>query len=211
MGWLYRIKNKMNGKSYIGQTIRPIEKRLKEHREGHSKGCRRIYNAIQKYGWDNFEIDWYECVNENLNDHEEFLIEMLGTLSPNGYNLTEGGGNRKPSEETNQKRRESQSGENGYWYGKNHSDESKKKVGDGNRGKTRSKETRQQHSESTKGEKHHRSKRVYQYDLDGNFINSFGSTGEANRHLKKNSASIRKCANGTCRTAYNFKWSYIKY
>ena len=35
-------------KSYIGQTIRPIQERLEEHRTGKSSGCRGIYNAIKK-------------------------------------------------------------------------------------------------------------------------------------------------------------------
>jgi len=184
MGYIYRLKNKINGKIYFGQTTRPIKERLKEHRYGKSKGCRGIYNAIKKYEWENFDIYWYDCPNEDLNDHEEFLIRVLETLSPNGYNLQEGGDNRKTSEET------------------------KKKQSRARLGTTRSEETKQKHSESTKGEKHHRSKRVYQYDLDGNFINSFGSCGEAERYLEKNGTSIRTCGRGKNKTAYGFKWSY---
>ena len=37
-----------SGKTYIGQTHRPIHERLKEHETGESKGCRAIYNAIKK-------------------------------------------------------------------------------------------------------------------------------------------------------------------
>jgi hypothetical protein len=61
------------------------------------------------------------------------------------------------------------------------------------------------------GEKHPNSKRVYQYALDGIFIDSFGSTEEAGRHFKKtNGVLIRNCANGVkgYKTAYGFKWSY---
>lgn len=94
MGWLYGITNKLNRKSYIGQTIRPIEERLKEHETGKSKECRRIYNAIKKHGWENFEIDWYECPDDELNKHEKWMVKLMGTLSPNGYNLREGGGSR---------------------------------------------------------------------------------------------------------------------
>lgn len=53
MGWIYMITSP-SGKSYIGQTIRPIQTRLKEHRTGKSSDCVAIYNAIQKYGWENF-------------------------------------------------------------------------------------------------------------------------------------------------------------
>ena len=133
MGWLYRIKHKVNKKAYIGQTIRPIQVRLEEHQKGKSKGCRLIYNAIKKYGWKNFDIDYYDCPDEDLNDHEEFLVEVLETLTPNGYNLREGGGARgKPSEETrqimkkpkskehNKKNSEAHLGEKNPFYGKKH-------------------------------------------------------------------------------------------
>lgn len=62
-----------SGKSYIGQTVRPIEKRFEEH-QLESSNCVAIYRAIQKYGWENFETDWYECPDEELNRHEELMI-----------------------------------------------------------------------------------------------------------------------------------------
>ena len=181
-----------NGKCYIGQTIRPIEKRLEEHEVGKSKDCCAIYNAIKSHGWENLEKDWYYCPDEDLNKHEELMIEVLGTLSPNGYNLKEGGGNGKMSEETKQKLRKPKSDEH-----KQRLIEPKLGEKNPNFGKT--------------GEKHQRSKRVYQYDLNGTFINSFGSTAEAGRHLKKNKSNISKCASGvpSYKTAYGFKWAYV--
>jgi len=267
MGYIY-ILTSPYGKSYIGQTTRPIEKRLGEHQ--YSKSTCGISGAIQYHGWDAFEKDWYECPDEDLNKHERWMVNLMGTLSPNGYNLREGGGSRgKHSDESNQKNREAHLGENNANFGiprsketkqkigdgnrgKTQSDEAKRKVGDGNRGKTRTdemnqrnreaqlgktrsdetkqkqreanigennpmwgehhtKETKQKMSESKKGEKNHNSKRVYQYTLDGTFINSFASTGEAESHLEKNGSSIRGCARGRRKTAYKFKWSYVKY
>jgi hypothetical protein len=228
------IKNKINEKIYIGQTIRPIEKRLEEHQKG-KDGCRAIYGAIKKYGWDNFEKDYYECPDEDLNFDEDLLVREMKTLSPNGYNLREGGGNHgKPSEESKQKNRESHLGENNHNFGKTRSKETKQKIGDGNRGKKhsdetkkkqreaklgennhnfgkpRSKETRQKQSESQLGANNYKSKRVYQYDLDGTFIDSFGSCGEADRHVKGDGTSISACARGArkSKTVYGFQWSY---
>lgn len=212
MGWLYRIKHKINKKAYVGQTIRPIQVRLEEHRKGKSKGCRLIYNAIKKHGWENFDIDCYECPDEELNEHEEFLVEVLGTLTPNGYNLVGGGGsNGKMSEETKQKHREAR-------LGKPKSKEHNKKNSEAHLGKKNpfygkkhTEETKQKNREAQLGRKNPNpdTKIVYQYDLDGNFINSFASSDEAALQLNKHSGSgIGKCARGKRKTAYDFKWSH---
>ncbi|AGE56182.1 GIY-YIG catalytic domain-containing endonuclease [Paramecium bursaria Chlorella virus NE-JV-1] len=102
MGFIYMLTSS-SGKSYIGQTIRPIHERLAEH-QYESSGCRAISAAIQKYGWENFEKEWYEVPDEDLNKHEELMVEVLGTLAPGGYNLKEGGGaHGRPSEESKKK------------------------------------------------------------------------------------------------------------
>ena len=200
-----------SGKSYIGQTIRTIEDRFEEHRTGKSNGCRAIYNATQYHGWENFEKDWYEVPDEDLNNHEGLMIEVLGTLAPGGYNLKEGGTNGKMSEETKQKMSEAQRGEKGgNRLGKTHADDSKQKIRESRVGKTHTEETKQKISEAQHGGKHRIAKRVYQYDLVGAFIGSFGSTREAARHLEKGNSLISDCARGKRETAYGFKWAYIK-
>ena len=215
-----------SGKSYIGQTYRPIQERLKEHEIGKNIGCMAIYNAIQYHGWENFEKDWYEVPDEDLNKHEELMVEVLGTLSPGGYNLREGGGSHgKMSVESKQKMSVSTRGENNPMYGKKHSDETNQKNREKHLGKTTTEETKKKISEaltgrihtteskrkmsdSKKGDKNSCSKKVYQYNLDGIFIDSFDSCREAALKLKKDHSAIGRCARGKYKTAYGFKWSY---
>ena len=57
------------------------------------------------------------------------------------------------------------------------------------------------------------SKVIYQYDLNGNFIQEFPSVNEAGRSLNKNGSSISQVARkGHCynKSAYGFLWSYEK-
>ena len=224
MGWIYTATNTINGKGYIGQTIRSIQERLEKHQQK-SSNCRAFLGAIKKHGWENFHIDCYECPDNELNKHERWMVKLMGTLSPNGYNLMEGGGacgkrseetkqknreaqlGKKQSEETKQKISDSLKGENCYWYGKTHCDETKQRQREAHIGKKHSKE----HIQHMSGENNHKSKRVYQYDLDGIFIDSFGSCGEAARHIKGKDvgrSNITMCARGKFKTAYKFKWSY---
>lgn len=208
MGYIY-IKTSPNGKSYIGQTTRTLEERFKEHQKESSK-CSGFVSAISKYGWDNFTTDYYECPDDELNRHERWLIRLMGTLTPDGYNLTEGGSSGKRSEETKKKiskalqgktkseetktkMSEAQLGEKSYWYGKTKSEETKKKM-----------------SEARLGDKNPNAKKVYQYTLDGKYINSFGSCGEAGSSIgkSKGSGNIATCARGEQKKAYDFRWSY---
>jgi group I intron endonuclease len=225
MGFIYTLTSPSR-KQYIGQTTRPIEQRFDEHQKENS-GCKAIAGAIKEYDWDNFITDYYECPDDELNKHETWLIRLMGTLAPGGYNLREGGGSRgKFSEETKQKMSESKTGtrhteeskkkmsdaNNGEKhpnYGKTRSEETKKKLSNAHMGKQLSKEHKNKLSESRTGEKNHNAKRVYQFDLDGIYIRWFGSCGEAAFHLgKKPTSNISLCASGKQKTAYKFRWSY---
>jgi hypothetical protein len=60
------------------------------------------------------------------------------------------------------------------------------------------------------GKNHHRSKHIYQYDLNGNLINEFESAHLAAKHNNIRQSGISGCANGTYQTSSGFKWSYNK-
>lgn len=93
-GLIYKITNKVNNMSYIGQTRYTIEFRWKQHQ--HKKDNTYFHNAIHKYGIKNFEIEVLEeCNVEDLNSKEIFFIAKYDTFNK-GYNLTIGGdGNRR--------------------------------------------------------------------------------------------------------------------
>ena len=93
---VYKHTNKINFFSYIGITSRKPEVRWGKNGKKYrpSKGrysC--FYNAIKKYGWDNFE---HEILENNLTykqacEKERYYISFYNTKAPNGYNLTDGG------------------------------------------------------------------------------------------------------------------------
>ena len=93
------------GKQYVGRDSN-LPRRVREHLRGDTPDCPAIHKAIQKYGRDAFsvEIIQYPGISEEaLKAVERWWIQRLQTLSPSGYNLTEGGDGVIPSEETRQK------------------------------------------------------------------------------------------------------------
>ena len=93
-GFIYKITNKINGKSYIGQTIQNVKERFYQHCA--TKCIQAILNmvihkAINKYGKSKFTIEVIEEVEStNLNDRERYWIRYYDSYN-NGYNSTKGG------------------------------------------------------------------------------------------------------------------------
>ena len=52
-------------------------------------------------------------------------------------------------------------------------------------------------------------KPIYQIDLEGNIINTFGSTVEAGDHIKLDHSQIAACARWVEKTAGGFYWRYM--
>lgn len=65
-------------------------------------------------------------------------------------------------------------------------------------------------SYSSKLSRINKSKKIYQYDIDNNFIREWKGTKEISDVLKINRGSIRNCLSGRSNTANGFKWSYNK-
>lgn len=93
---IYLVRNKVNGKGYVGQTIKTFEKRWTQHlSDARNERYANIilHKAIRKYGDDAFE---HTILAETDNLPELYLLEIeqiakQGTKVPNGYNMTDGG------------------------------------------------------------------------------------------------------------------------
>jgi hypothetical protein len=89
---VYIHKNKINGKRYIGITSQTVNNRWRN-----GKGYERqtyFYNAIQKYGWDNFYhyIIITDITKEKASNLEIKLIKYYNSQNPKyGYNIAKGG------------------------------------------------------------------------------------------------------------------------
>lgn len=88
---LYRIRNKINNKSYIGFTIQSLKERWYSHLRAAKNGATTyLHRAIRKDGKENFSIEvlaWGDNHFDGLNIGEPLLIELF---SPE-YNITKGG------------------------------------------------------------------------------------------------------------------------
>lgn len=93
--YLYKITNLVNDKIYIGQTIRENpNKRWYEHCYQKGPG---VDSAIKKYGKGafSFEVIGKFPSEAELNLFERYYIKKYNSMVPKGYNILEGGKNRK--------------------------------------------------------------------------------------------------------------------
>jgi len=152
-GYVYKITNTLNNKSYIGISIyEPTQGRIKDHLSG--QGNRLIANAVKKYGKDAFTYEILEAnvFDEFLPDLEVAYIANFNTVAPNGYNLDSGGSHAIPSESTRRKMSEAMRRKR-----KPLSPEHRRKISEAQKGKKRkppSESTRRKMSEANSGRKH---------------------------------------------------------
>lgn len=143
-----------NGKIYIGQTSQKINKRWRHDGTGYKKQ-KYFYNAILKYGWDNFE---HTIIADNLTQSEanwleKYLIRFYQSDTREcGYNLCEGGSTCKGVHRSE----EFKSHLSKINKGKKLSEEHRRKISESQKGKKISKEQREFLSKINKGKKLHK-------------------------------------------------------
>lgn len=194
-----------SNKYYIGITSQKPNGRWRNGK-GY-KSNKYFTNAINKYGWDNFQ---HEIIANNLTEQEAKNFEkiLISKLQSNnskfGYNITAGGdgacgvsryGEDNPfygkhhSEETKNIMRENHYdafGENNPFYGKQHSEDTKQKIREAN------------------------GKPVCQLDTDMNLLNEYPSAKYASQITNIYPSMILGCCNQLkgYKTAGGYVWVF---
>lgn len=141
-GVIYLITNTVNGKLYVGQTIKKLSHRWNLHKAQalRGKSSQAVHRAIVKHGPENFTIKAILTAPEDqLDVHEVRLIKEYDSMHPSkGYNMTPGGGGTGSGAENHRY------GKPGYWADRPYPDEARAKL------KAASIKVRGPHSEITK-------------------------------------------------------------
>ena len=204
-GYIYRLTSPSE-KHYVGQTVN-FKKRMSEYKTFHhcENQC-ALFNAIKKYGFENFEIKIIETINretkellqEELNLAEIFYIDMYDCVR-SGYNISYGGNQHrlgvKETEEQKQKKRD-------RWTDEMKKEQSEKWKGDAN---------------PRKGKKFGTSphaKPVNQYTLDNEFIQQHESLTKAGENVLSvlgkpiSFKNISKCCHGETKQCGGYIWKF---
>lgn len=161
---IYKITSP-SGRVYIGQSVNIYKAWNCRYKNGHCKHQSKLYNSINKYGWDNHKKDIIHILetydSDQLNLLEAYYEELFdSTNTETGLNLRRGGGSHgKMSSQSKAKMSESKKGKNNNFFGKKHSEDVLKKIKEYNTGerhwmfgKKHTEETKMKLSETHKGE-----------------------------------------------------------
>lgn len=192
-GIIYSYRNMINNKRYIGQTIKP-EQRKKAHLFNARRGVEtKFYNAIRKYGIESF---YYEILEETdqllLNEREIYWIKEYDSFK-NGYNMNLGGSSvmsgRKHTQEWKDNMRMRFSGENSHHFGK-------KKT--------------KEHVAALRRSQMKYAKSVIRLNKNGEYIDEFETLSDAAIAVNGNKGNISSvCLNKPgFITAYGYKWQF---
>lgn len=111
---IYMVINLINDKKYIGQSINIKQRFITNHQYDfnnpkNSSYNTKFYQALRKYGWNNFAVLVLEqCDKNQLDEREIYYIDKYNTFKE-GYNSTIGGQywtSKIHSQEIEEKRRQ---------------------------------------------------------------------------------------------------------
>ena len=208
---IYKITNRINGKIYIGQSIH-IEKRFRQHQtESYYQGKhynKILYQAIRKYGLENFTFEILEeCSQDMLNEKEIYWIKYYDSYN-NGYNATLGGENNFfsiniPSEEIYKMWNEGKTVKEIKEFFHINGETVRKRLVN--------LDTYSEHEARVRAGKKNApnsnlTQKIVQYDLSGNIINKFDSISEISKKFGYDMCTIKRCIEGKTYSSHNFRW-----
>ena len=183
---VYRLKNVVTQKNYIGMTSQEPNKRW-----GGGYRGKKMKKAIATYPLDlcwKKSIEFQTPNKEQALELESELMKWYDSIE-NGYNTSEyGSGDFKRSEETRRKISDNHAdfrGEKHPFYGKHHSEETRNMISN---------------SKGVNG--------ILQFSKDGDFIAEYSSTHEAERQTGCNQSNICKCCKGKRKSTGGYIWKY---
>ena len=209
---VYKHTNLINNKCYIGITSQKNPNKRWDNGRGY-KNNSYFWNAIQKYGWDNFshEILYRDLTKARAEEEEIKLIKHFqSNMHDFGYNIESGGHSRgRVSDLTKEKIRNAKLGSKlsedakkkigASHKGKPKSEEHKKKIGDGNRGK--------KVSEESKEKMRHTNRCTPAVCISTMEI--YCSVNDASRKTGISNRSIIMCCKGKQKRAGELEWLYL--
>lgn len=89
MGIIYLWTNNVTGKHYVGQTIRPEQRKRNHIHEAFVKGSDYYFHrSLRKHGLSAFTYTVLEedVDRDKLNEREDHYIDKYNSIWPNGYN-----------------------------------------------------------------------------------------------------------------------------
>jgi group I intron endonuclease len=223
-GIVYIIRNNINCKVYIGQTVQSLQKRINNYKQELKTRNYGIYAAMNKHGFEKFEFTIIEeCFITELDSREQFWITKHESQNQKlGYNIQAGGNKNKTIPSWKKKQ-----------LSDNHYSKKPGFVGP-NKGKTFSEEWKQNMRKpknlspaqlkknkkvarlanlGRKFTKKHKQKLakahekpILQYTIDNKFVKEWPSIESAYKSLKTSPANISAVLHGRQKTAKGFIW-----
>lgn len=198
---VYKIVNLLNGKKYIGSAASKggIRKRWNEHISGlnnnkhHNKHLQSSWN---KYGKDNFIFEILEVIEDidSILEREQYYID---TVNPE-YNKCRIAGNTIGIKLSDEHKRlisefaKTRTGEKNPFYGKKHSEGTKKLM-----------------LKNKEGKPFKKKKPIKQLSLEGQLIKIWDGAYDAANSLELNQSGINLVLNGKRQKHGGYKWCYL--
>nr|QCW06955.1 hypothetical protein [Drechslerella brochopaga] len=201
---VYHWVNLENGKSYIGSSVN-LGRRLQHYYSMGflllqvKKNKSMIYRALLKYGYSKFNLKILEyCEPDKCLEREQYYIDLI---KPE-YNILKIAGSSLGyvySIEVRKNMSEAKIGEKNPMYGKTHSDDTRKKISAGHKGRIVSVETRAKLSI-----------KISVFDIKKNTTTFYDSMSEAARALKIKQYLISKYFNRNQQKPYKGRYIFKK-